>query len=132
MAKHIPNVLILDCSQELRQFRSATSEIDMPVIDIDVVLEYLFKAIDELNDYNDLEVSVYQICAIAERSEKNLHHIDDYVGNNKLYTALMSLGQDLRTKLTHEHLYLGDTFPFKFRIFINDCTIVFQQVTDVG
>ena len=123
----IPSLLILDCSEELREFKSIVCEIDMPTVDIAATLDQIFSAAsDEYEAYDRVADTAFWMSS-GEGLFENA-----YLDNNakeRVRKAVLKFGTKIMDKLSYGGFYLGGEFPFRLKDYINDGTILFTKTT---
>ena len=116
--------LVLDCSQELAEFKQA-----------------LFEGIDapELIDWVEPVELVFDCITQRASSQQNLHtvalHLFESVDNliesgdqpNNVAQAVYTLGSQLIHKFVELNAYVDDCLPFKFRKILRDDTVVLSH-----
>lgn len=132
----IPQSLILDCATELHTFRSVVAELDMPPIDMEATLQQVFETVIDDSYFKDriADVAMYMgngegiYQGLFENSEAEVN--DDT--NQRITMAVVELGRAIKNKLDNYHAYRNGHFPYIFRNYINDRTIVLSESGNVG
>jgi len=104
------NAFILDCKKEIKEFRAATIDVDLPVIAADVLIETL---IDILNEEKLDNSSVY-VAAGRYIAKTDMYIQYDTETTIRLYSAMLKLAGAIRNKLRQHHAYVDGQFPFTF------------------
>jgi hypothetical protein len=121
------DTIILDCAAEVRNFRGAVSELDMPAIDIHSAVRQIFDVVSRLTNFEDqlarLAFEMGQQDALFENVEL------DNNAQDRVIMAVVLLGRAIKNQLQYYHAYRHDQFPYSVRNIINDSTIVLQRVS---
>lgn len=122
------DALIIDCTTELSEFRSVISELDMPPVDMEAVLEQVFEAVNNSFTFNEAiaNTAMYMgngegiFQGLFENSEAELQRDTQ----QRIVLAVVYLGRAIKNNLTRLNAYRSGRFPYTFRNYINDRTIL--------
>lgn len=121
----IPDNLILDCTPELHKFRGTICELDMPTIDVAVLLSHVFDDLVVLeNAVENIGETAFEM-AQGEKLFENSEFDDGQ--QQRVITAVFKLGCELKNKLVVHHAYRSGILPYNFRNHINDFTIILSK-----
>lgn len=114
----IPDTVILELKDELSNFRGIVSDMDMPVVDIESVLQQVFDALsDESSNIAITNLSNYMAYGegLFENSE-----LDNGI-KERIFYAVKNLTEQIKFTLHINGMYTSSNkLPFEFRKLLND------------
>ena len=118
----MPDGVLIECKEVLRDFKRVVCELDMPTVDMDAALSQVFDAVQDLSKFED------KLCYLASEMtygealfENSDLEADAY---DRIHEAVVTLGEGLKNHLVNLKAYRDDgTFPFSFRTMLDDNTI---------
>jgi hypothetical protein len=122
----LPDTIILECRSQLQAFTSLVSEIDMPTVDLEAVLERVFDAVA------DKECEV-ELRFTAEDLSYRDGMTSDLLGfengqQARIYDAVLNLGHAINDQLKSIGAYdSGDVFPYFIQGLLDADTVVLAK-----
>jgi hypothetical protein len=126
------NAFILDCDHEVKKFIIDTIDIDLPPINVEVILEDIVEILNQ-EDLNGQRSSRFVYWATAKYiGESDVSIQYDNEAEMRLYSAMLKLTGAIRNKLRHHHAYVDGQFPFTFTRLIQNGTFYLTRKRDAA
>jgi hypothetical protein len=129
----IPDNLIVDFATELTEFRRVVCELDMPSIDVEATLQQIFDTITIAEEFPERIAYIAMYMGAGEGLYEGLFENSEAEINDdtqqRITMAVVKLGREIKNKLDNYNAYRQGHFPYIFRNYINDRTIVLSQPT---
>jgi hypothetical protein len=122
----MPQFFILQCKEEIAQFKADTIDLDMPVIHRTGMNSIVGDIVDAISgDQSQTNNLGIRNAVVYYLYEHSAGRDDDYLLSGvelRLYRAAMRLGSAIKNKLKLHHAYVDGTLPYTFEKFITNDT----------